>query len=42
VGGGGGVGVIAGMSGLYPFLNFFLLISLSILPLPLLILSGHV
>jgi hypothetical protein len=42
VGGGGGVGVIAGMSRLYPFFKYFLLISLSILPLPLLILTGHV
>ena len=41
VGGGGGVGVIAGMSGLYPFFKFLLLIGLSILPLPLLILSGY-
>jgi hypothetical protein len=41
VGGGGGIGMIAGMSRLYPFFNFLLLISLSILPLPLIILSGH-
>lgn len=39
-GGGGGIGVIAGMSGLYSFLKYLLLISLAILPLPLLILSG--
>ena len=35
VGGGGGVGVIAGMSGLYPFFRYLLLIGLAILPLPL-------
>jgi hypothetical protein len=35
VGGGGGIGVIAGMSGLYPFLRYFLLIGMAILPLPL-------
>lgn len=41
VGGGGGIGLIAGLSRLYPFFKFFLLISLAILPLPLLILSGN-
>jgi hypothetical protein len=35
VGGGGGIGVIAGMSGLYPFLRYLLLIGMAILPLPL-------
>lgn len=40
VGGGGGIGVIAGMSGIYSFFRYFLLISLAILPLPLLFLSG--
>ena len=42
VGGGGGIGVIAGMNRLYPFLKCLLLISLSILLLPLVLLSGHV
>lgn len=40
VGGGGGIGMIAGMSRLYPFLSYLLVISLAILPLPLLVLIG--
>lgn len=40
VGGGGGIGMITGMSGLYSFQKYLLLISLAILPLPLVILSG--
>lgn len=40
VGGGGGIGVIAGMSGLYPFLRYLVMISLAISPLPLFILCG--
>jgi len=40
VGGGGGIGMIAGMSGLYSFIKYFLVISLAILPLPLLFILG--
>lgn len=42
IGGGGGIGVIAGMSGLYAFGWYLLLISVAILPVPLLMLSGIV
>lgn len=42
IGGGGGIGVIAGMSGLYAFGWYLLLISVAILPVPLLVLSGIV
>ena len=42
IGGGGGIGVIAGMSGLYAFGWYLLLISAAILPVPLLMLSGIV
>jgi hypothetical protein len=38
VGGGGGIGVIAGMSGLYPFFRYLVLIGLAISPLPLFVL----
>ncbi len=40
IGGGGGIGLIAGMSKLYTFPRFFLLISVAITPLPLLFLAG--
>jgi len=40
IGGGGGIGLIAGMSRLYPFPKFLLLVSLAITPLPLLFLAG--
>ena len=40
IGGGGGIGLIAGMSGLYPFPKYLLLVSLAITPLPLLFLAG--
>ena len=40
IGGGGGVGLISGMSRLYPFPKYLLLVSLAITPLPLLILAG--
>jgi hypothetical protein len=40
IGGGGGIGLITGMSGLYPFPRYLLLISLAITPLPILILAG--
>jgi hypothetical protein len=40
IGGGGGIGLITGMSRLYPFPKFILLVSLAITPLPLLILAG--
>jgi len=41
IGGGGGIGLIAGMSRLYPYPKFILLVSLAIMPLPMLFLSGH-
>ena len=41
IGGGGGIGVITGMSGLYSFSRYILLVTLAITPLPLLLLSGH-
>ena len=40
IGGGGGIGLIAGMSGLYPFPKYLLLVSLAITPLPLLFLAS--
>jgi hypothetical protein len=40
IGGGGGIGLIAGMSRLYPFPKFILLVSLAVTPLPLLFLIG--
>jgi hypothetical protein len=40
IGGGGGIGLITGMSRLYPFPRYILLVSLAITPLPLLILAG--
>jgi hypothetical protein len=40
IGGGGGIGLISGMSRLYPFPKFILLVSLAITPLPLLFLAG--
>ena len=40
IGGGGGIGLIAGMSRLYPFPKFLLLVSLAVTPLPLLFLAG--
>ena len=40
IGGGGGIGLIAGMSRLYSFPRYFLLLSLAITPLPLLFLAG--
>ena len=40
IGGGGGIGLISGMSRLYPFPKYLLLLSLAITPLPLLILAG--
>ena len=39
--GGGGIGLIAGMSRLYSFPKYFLLVSLAITPLPLLFLAGR-
>ena len=41
IGGGGGIGLIAGMSHLYSFPKYFLLVSLAITPLPLLFLAGR-
>jgi len=41
IGGGGGIGVVAGMSGLYSFSRYILLITVAITPLPLLLLTGH-
>jgi hypothetical protein len=40
IGGGGGIGLISGMSRLYPFPRYILLVSLAITPLPLLLLAG--
>ena len=40
IGGGGGIGLIAGMSKLYSFPRYLLLVSLAITPLPLLFLAG--
>ncbi len=40
IGGGGGIGLIAGMSGLFPFVKYLLLVSVAITPLPLLFLAG--
>lgn len=40
IGGGGGIGLISGMSGLYPFPKYLLLVSLAITPIPLLLLAG--
>jgi len=41
IGGGGGIGLIAGMSRLYPFPKYILLASIAITPLPLLFLTGR-
>lgn len=40
IGGGGGIGLIAGMSGLCPFPKYILFVSLAITPLPILFLAG--
>ena len=40
IGGGGGIGLISGMSRLYPFPKYILLVSLAITPLPILFLAG--
>jgi hypothetical protein len=40
IGGGGGIGLIAGMSRLYSFPRYLLLVSVAITPLPLLFLAG--
>ena len=40
IGGGGGIGLISGMSRLYPFPKYLLLVSLAITPVPLLLLAG--
>ena len=40
IGGGGGIGLISGISRLYPFPKYLLLVSLAITPLPLLVLAG--
>ena len=40
IGGGGGIGLIAGMSGLCPFPKYILFVSLGITPLPILFLAG--
>ena len=41
IGGGGGIGLITGMSRLYPFPRYILLVSLAITPLPIMILAGE-
>jgi len=41
IGGGGGISLIAGMSGLYPLPKYILLVSFAITPIPLLILVGQ-
>jgi hypothetical protein len=40
IGGGGGIGMISGMSRLYAFPKYILLVSVAIMPLPLLILAN--
>jgi hypothetical protein len=40
IGGGGGIGLISGMSRLYPFPKYILLVSFAITPVPLLLLAG--
>ncbi|MGD8993825.1 MAG: hypothetical protein PVH34_01285 [Syntrophobacterales bacterium] len=40
IGGGGGIGLISGMSRLYPFPKYTLLVSFAITPVPLLLLAG--
>jgi hypothetical protein len=40
IGGGGGIGLIAGMSRLYPFPKYILFVGLAITPLPILFLAG--
>jgi hypothetical protein len=40
IGGGGGIGLIAGMSRMYPFPKYLFLVSVAITPLPLLFLAG--
>jgi hypothetical protein len=40
IGGGGGIGLVAGMSRLYSFPKYLLLVGLAITPLPLLFLAG--
>lgn len=40
IGGGGGIGLIAGMSGLCPFPRYILFVSLAITPIPILFLAG--
>lgn len=41
IGGGGGIGLVTGMSGICSFPKYFLLISVAITPLPLLFLAGR-
>ena len=40
IGGGGGIGLVAGMSRLYPFPKYLLMVGIAITPLPLLFLAG--
>jgi hypothetical protein len=40
IGGGGGIGLIAGMSRLCPFPRYILFVSVAITPLPILFLAG--
>ena len=42
IGGGGGIGLIAGMSGLYSFPRYILLVSVAITPVPLILLTNLV
>ena len=41
IGGGGGIGLVAGISKLFSFPRYLLLVGLAITPLPLLFLAGH-
>jgi hypothetical protein len=41
IGGGGGIGLIAGMCGMFPFHKYVLLVGIAITPLPLLFLAGE-
>ncbi len=41
IGGGGGIGLIAGMSNLFPFAKYILFVGIAITPLPILFLAGE-
>lgn len=41
IGGGGGIGMLAGLSGIYSFAAYVLLVAIAILPVPLIFLVNH-